>query len=171
MRLWQRAEDEGWPVVRRRQQWVVVVRTAMADGRRQQAPRRLGWLLRQRPATVTGRHGRKAALEDKGRWWLGREGSGEEYDRGHRQRGREKRNKGGRRRKRQPREEKAEGLATVKKGLAMVEAVEKRRTQRGSVRATTAGFDEEAREEGEEGAAGEAVEEGYGRWLMRSGRR
>ncbi|RZS23868.1 hypothetical protein BHM03_00056867 [Ensete ventricosum] len=57
---------------------VAVVRTATGDGRRQQAPWRLGRLLRLRPATVAGRHGRKAALEDKGRWWPGREGSGEE---------------------------------------------------------------------------------------------
>ncbi|RWW78127.1 hypothetical protein BHE74_00013667 [Ensete ventricosum] len=85
MRLWQKEEDEGWPVVRRRQQWVVVVRiatvdgrrrqqqvvmvrTVTTDGRRQQAPRRLGQLLWQRPTIVAGRHGRKATLEDKGRW-------------------------------------------------------------------------------------------------------
>ncbi|RWW00560.1 hypothetical protein GW17_00036477, partial [Ensete ventricosum] len=37
MRLWQREEDEGWPVVRRRQQRVTVVRIATVDGRRQQA--------------------------------------------------------------------------------------------------------------------------------------
>ncbi|RWW42342.1 hypothetical protein BHE74_00052122 [Ensete ventricosum] len=34
MRLWQREEDEGWPMVRR-QQRVAVVRTVTADGRRQ----------------------------------------------------------------------------------------------------------------------------------------
>ncbi|RWW65333.1 hypothetical protein BHE74_00027365 [Ensete ventricosum] len=78
MRLWQREEDEGWPVVMM-QQRVAVVRTAMADGRRQQAPRRLGRLLWQRLAIVAWRHGRKAVLEDKGRWWPGREGSSEEW--------------------------------------------------------------------------------------------
>ncbi|RRT33977.1 hypothetical protein B296_00049182 [Ensete ventricosum] len=43
--------------------------------------------LRQRRATdswpvaiAAGRHGRKAALEDKGRWWSGREGSGATRD-------------------------------------------------------------------------------------------
>ncbi|RZR73095.1 hypothetical protein BHM03_00019890 [Ensete ventricosum] len=57
-----------------------MVRTTMADGRKQQVPRRLGRLLRQRPTIVVGRHGRKAALEDKGRWWPGREGSGAARD-------------------------------------------------------------------------------------------
>ncbi|RZS10331.1 hypothetical protein BHM03_00041528 [Ensete ventricosum] len=75
MRLWQREEDEGWPVVRR-QLRVAVVRTATTDRRREQAPQRFERLLWQRPTTVAGRHGKKAALEDKGRWWPGREGSG-----------------------------------------------------------------------------------------------
>ncbi|RRT53882.1 hypothetical protein B296_00025684, partial [Ensete ventricosum] len=52
-----------------------------SDGRREEAAgaRRLGRLLWQRLATVAWRHGRKAVLEDKGRWWPGREGSSEEW--------------------------------------------------------------------------------------------
>ncbi|RZR79940.1 hypothetical protein BHM03_00005818 [Ensete ventricosum] len=77
--------------------------------------------------------------------------------------GREERNRGGWRRKRRPKKEKAEeGLATVKKGLAAVEAAGKRRRQRGLARVAAAGSSEEAREEGEEGAARATAEEGYG---------
>ncbi|RWW41587.1 hypothetical protein BHE74_00052915 [Ensete ventricosum] len=77
--------------------------------------------------------------------------------------GREERNRGGWRRKRRPKKENAEeGLAMVKKGLAAVEAAGKRRRQWGLARVAAAGSSEEAREEGEEGAARATAEEGYG---------
>ncbi|RWW45430.1 hypothetical protein BHE74_00048735 [Ensete ventricosum] len=57
----------GWPMMRRRQQRVAMVRTATVDRRRQQAPRRLGRLSLQRPAIVVGKHrggsGRKECEE------------------------------------------------------------------------------------------------------------
>ncbi|RRT56384.1 hypothetical protein B296_00041812, partial [Ensete ventricosum] len=116
---------------------VVVVRTMTTDGGKQQAPLAFGAAVWQRPTTIAGRHGRKAAVEDKGRWWSGREGSGEEWQtvrQGIATKGREERNRGGRRRNRQSREEKAEGLAVA-------EAVEKRR-QRGSGEGCGSGSDE-----------------------------
>ncbi|RRT62334.1 hypothetical protein B296_00007310 [Ensete ventricosum] len=108
-----------------------MVRTATVDGRRQQAPRRLGRLLRQRPTTVVGRHGRKAMLEDKGRW----------CDRGHRQRAGRRgievadRGRGDRGKKRQ-------------RAWLRQKRLRREGGNGGPARAATAGSDKEARKRG-----------------------
>ncbi|RWW68362.1 hypothetical protein BHE74_00024105 [Ensete ventricosum] len=180
-------------MVRRRQQRVAMVRTATVDGRRQQGPRRLGRLLRQRPTTVVGRHGRKAALEDKGRWWPGREGSGEEWQTAANQWGAMGGSKDRRRQWRKAaaafRCDRGHRQRAGRRGIEVADGgrgdrgkkrqrawLRQKRLRReggsgGPARAATAGSDKEAREEGEEGAAGEATKEGYGRRLMRRGRR
>ncbi|RRT31504.1 hypothetical protein B296_00051848 [Ensete ventricosum] len=93
MRLWQREEDEGWPVVRRRQKWVTVVRIATVDGRKQQVSDKgydigwQGWLGGARGSNNNGKGlcaGRAAAegaatvvIEEGGRgWWLMEKGNG-----------------------------------------------------------------------------------------------